>query len=111
MTFYDTFDWRLFDKGMVLSRTGDEWVVSRLPTGATLERLTIGSPPGFVWEIADSPLKQRVASIVEATAASGGRGDDPTRALPGPQRRRQDRGAAAWHERVGRPLRQAQDVA
>lgn len=36
----------------------------RLPTGATLERLTVGSPPGFVWEIADSPLKQRVASIV-----------------------------------------------
>ena len=66
VTFYDTFDWRLFDKSLVLSRTGDEWVVRRLPTGATLERLTVGSPPGFVWEIADSPLKQRIASIVGA---------------------------------------------
>ena len=66
VTYYDTFDWRLFDKSLVLSRTGDEWVVRRLPTGATLERLTVGSPPGFVWEIADSPLKQRVASIVGA---------------------------------------------
>ena len=28
--FYDTFDWRLFNKCMVLCRTGDELVVRQL---------------------------------------------------------------------------------
>ena len=62
--FYDTFDWRLFNKSLVLCRIGDELVVRRLPTGADLERLTIASPPGFVWELGDGPLKRSIASIV-----------------------------------------------
>ena len=62
--FYDTFDWRLFKKSLVLCRTGDEWTLRCLKTGADRERLTSGSEPGFVWEIADSPLKRRIASIV-----------------------------------------------
>ena len=64
VTFYDTFDWRLFGKGMVLSRTGDEWVVRRLPTGTPLDRVITGSLPRFACEIEDGPLKQRIESIV-----------------------------------------------
>ena len=64
VNFYDTFDWRLFKKSLVLCRIGDELIVRGLPTGADLERLTSASPPSFVGEIADSPLKRRIASIV-----------------------------------------------
>ena len=64
VTLYDTFDWRLFNKSLSLCRTGDELVVRQLPTGADLECLTSGAPPGFVSEFADGPLKRRLASIV-----------------------------------------------
>ena len=68
--FYDTFDWRLYNKSLVLCQIGDELVMRRLSTGADLERLTIGSPngspPGFVWEIVDGPFKRRIAPIVGA---------------------------------------------
>lgn len=64
VTLYDTFDWRLFNKSLVLCRTGGELVMRRLPTGAGLERLTFEAPPGFVWELVDGPLKRRIASIV-----------------------------------------------
>ena len=68
--FYDTFDWRLYNKSLVLCQIGDELVMRRLSTGADLERLTIGSPngspPSFVWEIVDGPFKRRIAPIVGA---------------------------------------------
>ena len=62
--FYDTFDWRLFKKSLVLRRTGDEWSVRRLETGDALERLDGDAEPGLVGEIPDGPLKQLIASIV-----------------------------------------------
>lgn len=61
--FYDTFDWRLFKKSLVLCRIGDELIVRDLPAGADLECVTVASPPAFAPEIADSPLRQRVAPI------------------------------------------------
>jgi CHAD domain-containing protein len=63
VVFYDTFDWRLFKKFLVLCRIGDELIVRGLPTGADLESLTVASPPAFALEIADSPLRQRIAPI------------------------------------------------
>ena len=63
VTLYDTFDWRLYNKSLALSRIGDELIVRQLPTGAECERLTIGAPPGFVRELVDGPLKRRIASI------------------------------------------------
>ncbi len=63
VTLYDTFDWRLYNKDLVLCRIGDELVVRRLSTGSCLESLTIAAPPGFVSELVDGPLKRRLASI------------------------------------------------
>lgn len=62
--FYDTFDWRLFNKSVILCQSGSEWVVRRLLTGANLERLAGGSPPSFVWELVDGPLRRSIGSIV-----------------------------------------------
>jgi CHAD domain-containing protein len=64
VTFYDTFDWRLFNKSMVLCQSGNKLVVQRLPTGSILESLASGSPSSFVWELGDSPLKRSIESVV-----------------------------------------------
>ena len=64
VTFYETFDWRLFNKSLTLCQLGNELVVRELPTGRELERLATPSPPAFGSEIAESSLQQRVAAIV-----------------------------------------------
>lgn len=64
-TFYDTFDWRLFNKSLTLSRLGKEWVVRCLATGAALETLERVGPLNFGWEFEESPLQRRIESILK----------------------------------------------
>ncbi len=63
VTFYDTFDWSLYMKSLVLDRTSEQSVVRGLPAGDTLEHLTTRSAPGFASEIPDSPLEKRIAAV------------------------------------------------
>ncbi len=46
VVFYDTFDWRLFNKSLVLRRSGKKWVLHRLPSGAILEEFAFRSASG-----------------------------------------------------------------
>lgn len=63
VTFYDTFDWRLFNKSLALCHTGDELIVLRLPAGVELVTLACGSPPTFARQLGDGRLRHRVALI------------------------------------------------
>ena len=71
--FYDTFDWRLFKKSLVLCRTGDEWTVRRLKTGADLERLSSELGAGLC--LGDRGQSAQAAYRIHrgrATTSSGG---------------------------------------
>lgn len=66
-TYYDTFDWRLFDKGAVLKAQIDgqtrvlHW--TRLD-GSEIQRALITEKPGFVWDLPEGALRKGLKSVV-----------------------------------------------
>ncbi len=66
--FYDTFDWRLFDKSLVLYTSGDKLCLRKLTNYEILHSVEITSPPVFIWEFPDSELKKQLAPIIEVRA-------------------------------------------
>ncbi len=66
--FYDTFDWRLFNRSMVLLHAGQAIVLNDLADGESLNGLTGHSAPQFVWDLPESSLRQRLEPIVKVRA-------------------------------------------
>ena len=64
-TIYDTFDWRLFKKSLVLFRVGNQLCLRRLDDKAIILSLETKDQPVFVWDLPDSDLKAELAPIVE----------------------------------------------
>jgi CHAD domain-containing protein len=64
-TFYDTFDWRLFNRSLVLRHTGREIVLDRLSDGEVLNCLTCDSAPEFFWNLPESPIRERLEPIIK----------------------------------------------
>jgi len=67
-TFYDTFDWRLFNKSLVLLHTGQELILHHLTDGEALSGLTGISSTAFAWDLPESPLRERLKSITKMRA-------------------------------------------
>ncbi len=67
-TYYDTFDWRLFNRSLVLRHAGQELILEHLSSGEALNCLTCDSAPGFVWDLPDSPLRNRLEPIIDKRA-------------------------------------------
>jgi CHAD domain-containing protein len=68
VTFYDTFDWRLYRGGLELRgrRIGDRRQLAlRGLDGTPGVRLEAGGDPGFVWDLPTGPLRSRIESLVE----------------------------------------------
>jgi CHAD domain-containing protein len=65
---YDTFDWRLFSRSLTLFHAGHELALRRLSDGERLQSLTTASPPAFVWDLSDGPLREQLEPIVEIRA-------------------------------------------
>lgn len=63
VVFFDTFDWRLFGRGLTLGRSGDAWAMRGLPAGAVLAHETSALTPDFAQAFPDGPLRQRIAPI------------------------------------------------
>ncbi|MFC1493804.1 CHAD domain-containing protein [Thermodesulfobacteriota bacterium] len=61
---YDTFDWRLFNKSLVLYQLGDKLYLRRLSRSEIIHSVKITSPPFFIWEFPDSKLKEELTSIM-----------------------------------------------
>jgi CHAD domain-containing protein len=64
-TFYDTFDWRLFNRSLVLRHAGREIVLDQLSDGEALNCLTCDLAPEFFWDLPESPLRELLEPIIK----------------------------------------------
>lgn len=70
-TYYDTFDWRLFNKALTLVKTDGTLVLRSLPDDTALHSVKITSPPVFIADFPPSDLKEQVAPIIAERALMG----------------------------------------
>jgi len=67
--FYDTFDWRLFNKSLVLyDESGKKLCLRKLNKNEIIYSLQITSTPVFISEFPDSRLREQLAPIIEMRA-------------------------------------------
>ena len=62
---YDTFDWRLFEKSLVLHSSEGELILYRLSDYKIVQHTKVSSLPNFVWDFPDGDLKTLLAPILE----------------------------------------------
>ena len=67
-SLYDTFDWRLFRRSLVLVASGNKMVLRKLQERAILHSVEVSSPPVFSSDFPDSDLKEKLAPIVTVRA-------------------------------------------
>ncbi len=65
---YDTFDWRLFGKSLVLYGSESELILYRLSDHKIVQRAGVMSLPTFAWDFPDGGLKTLLAPILEVRA-------------------------------------------
>jgi len=65
MAFYDTFDWRLFNKSLVLYGSGKTLFLRKLFKNKNIHSADIASPPVFLWDFPDGGIKELLASIIK----------------------------------------------
>ena len=66
--YYDTFDWRLYNKSLILCSTAQTLLLQSLDTHTVLERATITAPPVFLSDIPSGRLQEKVAPIIAMRA-------------------------------------------
>ena len=66
--FYDTFDWRLFNKSLALYQSGSTLSLCALDEGNSICGIDVASSPVFVRDIAESELRSRLEPIVRMRA-------------------------------------------
>lgn len=65
---FDTFDYRLYEKALLLLWSGQELVLRPAAAGETVRRLPLATPPRFAAALPDGALKTSLASVVEPRA-------------------------------------------
>ena len=65
---YDTFDWRLYNKSLVLYSSGNRLHLRKLSKNQILESADVSRMPVFVWDLPDGGLKKKLASIIKMRA-------------------------------------------
>jgi CHAD domain-containing protein len=68
IAFYDTFDWRLFNKSLVLYASGKKLLLRKLTKSEYLLKTDITTLPVFIWEFPECELKQRLKPIIKMRA-------------------------------------------
>jgi len=66
--FFDTFDWRLFDKSLVLYESGNTLFLRKLYESAIIKSDEMVSPPIFIDDFHDGELKDLLAPIIKMRA-------------------------------------------
>ena len=66
--YYDTFDWRLYNKSLILCSTAQTLLLQSLDTNIVLERATMTAPPVFVSDVPSGSLQENIAPIIEMRA-------------------------------------------
>jgi len=68
ISFYDTFDWRLYHRSLVLCTAGSRLFLRKLFEAGPILHAEVAAPPVFPRDIPDGVLKQKLAPIVDARA-------------------------------------------
>jgi CHAD domain-containing protein len=68
IAFYDTFDWRLFQKSLVLYSSDNRLYLRKLSKNEPLESIEFSKAPVFIWDFVDSHLKTKLAPIIKMRA-------------------------------------------
>lgn len=68
LSFYDTFDWRLYHRSLVLYTAGTRLILRRLFETAIIHHAEITAPPVFHRDIPDGDLKKELAPILSVRA-------------------------------------------
>jgi CHAD domain-containing protein len=66
--YYDTFDWRLYNKSLILCSTAQTLLLQSLDTHTVLERATITAPPVFLSDVPSGSLQEKIAPIIAMRA-------------------------------------------
>jgi CHAD domain-containing protein len=66
ISIYDTFDWRLFNKLLVLFKSGNKLFLRKLNENEILQSVSIKSMPAFIWDFPDGGFKEKLLPILEA---------------------------------------------
>ena len=65
---YDTFDWRLFNKSLVLYGSGNNLFLRKLAKSEIIHTIEITSFPFFIWDFPDGKLKKQLVPIIKMRA-------------------------------------------
>lgn len=68
LVLYDTFDWRLYNKSLVLYESGKRLYVRELFSNEPLHGTDISSVPVFSWDFPDSDIKDLLKPIIKMRA-------------------------------------------
>jgi CHAD domain-containing protein len=67
-TIYDTFDWRLFNKSLVLYASANRLFLRKLDKTDIIQSVRISSLPVFIQDFPDGQFKKRLAPIIKMRA-------------------------------------------
>ncbi len=67
-TIYDTFDWRLFNKSLILHSSGNKLFLRKLTESEILYSIEFSRAPVFIWDFPDDELKDKLMSIIKMRA-------------------------------------------
>jgi CHAD domain-containing protein len=65
---YDTFDWRLFNKSLILYGSGSKLFLRKLAKSEIIHTIEITSLPVFIWDFPDGKLKKQLVPIIKMRA-------------------------------------------
>ncbi|MGD8962459.1 MAG: CHAD domain-containing protein [Desulfobacterales bacterium] len=68
LTLYDTFDWRLFNKSLILYSSANRLVLRKLKKSDILHNIEFSRMPVFIWDFPDGDFKKRLAPIIKMRA-------------------------------------------
>ena len=65
LTYYDTFDWRLFHKSLVLFTFQNRLILRKLGKDRIIHSLNTKPVPCFIWEFPEGDLKQYLEPVIK----------------------------------------------
>ena len=66
--YFDTFDWRLYNKSLVLWGSGNRLQLRKLAKNQIMHSAEITTLPVFIWDFPDGELKKQLAPIIKMRA-------------------------------------------
>ena len=68
VAFYDTFDWRLYSKSLILYASGKKLFLRKLAKNEFILSAEITKRPVFIWDFPKSELRKRLKPIIKMRA-------------------------------------------